>query len=51
MKVTVSRKYQTVENLKQEYIFIPNIHKYVYLAYILSQKIGNEIIIFTLTCL
>jgi len=30
---------------------VPNIHKYIYLSHILSQKIGNEIIIFTLTCL
>lgn len=37
--------------MKQEYIFIPNANKDVYLAYIVGQKIGNEIIIFTLTCL
>lgn len=51
VKISVSKKYQTVKNLKQEYIFIPNTHKDVYLAYLINQKIGNEIIIFTLTCL
>lgn len=51
VKVEVGKKYQTVDNLTQEYLFIPAKYKEVYLAYILSKKIGNEIIIFTATCM
>lgn len=51
VKVEVGKKYQTVENLVQEYLFIPAKYKEVYLAYILGSKIGNEIIIFTATCI
>ena len=51
VKIAVSNKYQTVSQLKQEYLFFPNKLKDVYLAYIMSQRIGKEIIVFTLTCL
>lgn len=37
--------------MKQEYLFFPAKFKDVYLAYIMEQKLENEIIIFTLTCL
>lgn len=51
VKVSVSSKYQTVDTLKQEYLFFPAKFKDIYLAYIMEQKLENEIIIFTLTCL
>lgn len=41
VKVEVNKKYQTVDNLVQEYLFMPSKYKEVYLAYILSKKIGN----------
>jgi ATP-dependent RNA helicase DDX47/RRP3 len=41
VKISVSGKYQTVANLKQEYIFFPAKMKDVYLAYIMEQRIGN----------
>lgn len=50
VKVVADRKYKTVENLRQEYLFIPATQKDVHLAYVMEQKIGNEIIIFTSTC-
>lgn len=51
MKVAVANKYQTVDQLKQEYLFFPAKLKETYLAYIMQQKIGKDIIVFTLTCL
>jgi len=45
-----SSKYQTVENLKQYYIFIPYKYKEPYLVYILNEKAGNSVIIFCATC-
>lgn len=51
VKISVNEKYQTVANLKQEYIFFPAKMKDVYLAYIMQNKIGSDVIIFTLTCM
>ena len=50
VRVEVSSKYQTVENLKQYYIFIPVKFKDLYLVYILNQMQGNSFIIFCNTC-
>lgn len=47
VKVEVSRKYQTVEKLIQQYIFIPAKHKDCYLIYILNELAGNTCIIFS----
>lgn len=50
VKVEVSNKYQTVENLKQYYVFIPVKYKDVYLVHILNELAGNSIMIFCSTC-
>lgn len=50
VRVEVSGKYQTVEQLQQSYIFIPSKFKDVYLVYILNELAGNSFIIFCATC-
>ena len=50
IKVEVSGKYQTVEQLIQNYVFIPSKFKDVYLVYILNELAGNSFIIFCSTC-
>jgi len=50
VKVEVSRKYQTVKGLIQQYLFFPAKHKDCYLAYVLNELSGNTAIIFTSTC-
>lgn len=50
VKVEVSGKYQTVEQLQQSYIFLPSKYKDVYLVYILNELAGNSFIIFCSTC-
>lgn len=50
VKVEVSNKYQTVENLQQYYIFIPVKYKDVYLVHILNELAGNSFMIFCSTC-
>lgn len=50
VKVEVSGKYQTVEQLQQSYIFLPSKFKDVYLVYILNELAGNSFIIFCSTC-
>lgn len=50
VKIEVSSKYQTVENLQQYYIFIPVKYKEVYLTFILNKLAGNSFIIFCNTC-
>ncbi len=47
----MANKYQTVDQLKQEYLFFPAKLKDTYLAYVMDQKIGKDVIVFTLTCL
>lgn len=51
VRIAVSNKYQTVDQLSQEYLFFPAKLKDTYLALIMEHKIGKDIIIFTLTCL
>jgi ATP-dependent RNA helicase DDX47/RRP3 len=50
VRVEVSSKYTTVDNLKQHYLFVPDKFKDVYLAHILSKLAGNSFIVFTNTC-
>uniref|UniRef100_A0A1A9WKS2 RNA helicase n=1 Tax=Glossina brevipalpis TaxID=37001 RepID=A0A1A9WKS2_9MUSC len=50
VKVEVSNKYQTVEQLLQYYIFIPLKYKDVYLVHILNELAGNSFMIFCSTC-
>mgnify|MGYP001110583724 CR=1 FL=1 len=51
VKVYASSKYETVDSLRQEYLFIPSQYKDTYLVYVLNQFMGNSIIIFTDTSL
>lgn len=51
VKVEISSsKYQTVDKLKQYYMFIPNKYKEPYLVHMLNEKAGNSVIIFCATC-
>ena len=50
VRIEVSSKYQTVENLQQYYLFIPFRYKDVYLVHILNELAGNSFIVFTNTC-
>ena len=50
VKVEVSSKYQTVDNLQQFYTFIPVKYKDVYLVYIINELAGNSFMIFCNTC-
>ena len=49
MKIQVSTKYQTVDSLIQQFLFIPSAHKDTYLYQILVQFLGNSTIVFTET--
>ncbi|KAK0405645.1 hypothetical protein QR680_018109 [Steinernema hermaphroditum] len=49
-RVEVSSKYQTVEKLKQSYLFIPQKYKEAYLVYVLNEMAGSTSIIFCATC-
>lgn len=50
VKIEVSTKYQTVDQLQQYYIFIPLKYKDVYLVYLLNELTGNSCMIFCSTC-
>jgi len=50
VKVEVSSKYQTVDTLRQQYLFLPAMHKDVYLAYVLNELAGSTAILFVRTC-
>ncbi|XP_011494983.1 PREDICTED: probable ATP-dependent RNA helicase DDX47 [Ceratosolen solmsi marchali] len=50
VKIEVSTKYQTVEKLKQYYVFIPIKFKDVYLVHLLNELSGNSFMIFCSTC-
>lgn len=50
IKVEVSSKFQTVDTLLQQYLFIPEMYKDCYLAYMLTQFAGNTVIIFAAKC-
>jgi len=50
VRVEVSTKFQTVDQLKQFYLFIPAKYKDVYLVHILNELSGNSFIVFCNTC-
>ncbi|VDN86671.1 unnamed protein product, partial [Brugia pahangi] len=50
VRIEVSSKYQTVDKLKQYYIFIPYKYKEAYLIYILNEMAGQTAIVFCSTC-
>merc|ERR1719266_850531 len=50
VKVEVSSKYQTVDKLKQYYLFIPEKQKDVYLVHLVKEMAGNSFVIFCSTC-
>uniref|UniRef100_A0A914WBV9 RNA helicase n=1 Tax=Plectus sambesii TaxID=2011161 RepID=A0A914WBV9_9BILA len=49
-KVEVSSRYQTVDKLRQHYIFIPSKFKDAYLVWLLNELSGNSFIVFCSTC-
>ncbi|VDP59432.1 unnamed protein product [Heligmosomoides polygyrus] len=49
-RVEVSTRYQTVDKLKQNYLFIPFKYKEAYLVYLLNELAGNTAIVFCATC-
>lgn len=49
VRVEVSQKYQTVENLEQFYVFIPSKMKDCYLVYLLNKDRKSKTIIFAQT--
>lgn len=50
VRIEVSTKFQTVDHLKQFYLFIPAKYKDVYLVHILNELSGNSSIVFCNTC-
>lgn len=50
VKVEVSTKYSTVDNLLQHYVFLPAKLKEVYLCWMVNELAGHSMIIFTSTC-
>ena len=46
VRVEVSKKYQTVSGLIQQYLFIPAKHKDIYLVFLLNEFSGSSCIIF-----
>ena len=50
VKVQVSSKYQTVQALVQQYLFIPAKYKDTYLTYVLNEFSGHTGIVFVATC-
>ena len=50
VKVEVSSKYQTVDKLKQYYLFKPASDKEIYLVHLINEMAGNSFIIFSSTC-
>lgn len=49
VKIQVSTKYQTVDTLSQEFLFVPATHKDTYLQAVLKKFAGNSVIVFTET--
>lgn len=50
VRIEVNSKYQTVDKLKQYYIFIPDKYREAYLVYILNEMAGQTSIVFCSTC-
>ncbi|KAH9904029.1 P-loop containing nucleoside triphosphate hydrolase protein [Xylariomycetidae sp. FL2044] len=50
LRVSVqTNRYQTVSTLKQYYLFVPYMHKDVYLIYLINEFAGRSVIVFTRT--
>uniref|UniRef100_A0AC35TQN1 RNA helicase n=1 Tax=Rhabditophanes sp. KR3021 TaxID=114890 RepID=A0AC35TQN1_9BILA len=49
-RVEISKRYDTVEKLKQYYVFFPNKYKEAYLVYVLNEIASNGAIVFCSTC-
>ncbi|KAL8130266.1 hypothetical protein V2J09_019421 [Rumex salicifolius] len=50
VKIEAASKYSTVDELKQQYLFIPAKYKECYLVYLLTEMAGSTTMIFTRTC-
>jgi ATP-dependent RNA helicase DDX47/RRP3 len=50
VKIEMSDKYQTVDSLRQQYLFIPLKHKDCYLIQLLREQSGSTTMIFSRTC-
>lgn len=50
VRIEVSTKFQTVDQLKQYYLFIPAKYKDVHLVHMLNELSGNSFIVFCNTC-
>ena len=50
VKVEIGEKFQTVQTLKQQYLFMPAKHKDAYATYVLNELAGCTAMIFTRTC-
>mmetsp|Transcript_15849 Transcript_15849/g.22571 ORF Transcript_15849/g.22571 Transcript_15849/m.22571 type:complete len:598 (+) Transcript_15849:172-1965(+) len=50
VRIQVSTKFQTPQNLLQSYLFIPAKYKDVYLTYIINENAGKSILVFGATC-
>lgn len=50
VRIEVSTKFQTVDQLKQFYLFVPAKYKDVYLVHVLNELAGNTFIVFCNTC-
>jgi len=50
VKVEVSTKYQTVDTLNQQYLFIPFKYRECYLVHVLNDISGNSVIVFVASC-
>nr|CCA26186.1 DEAD/DEAH box RNA helicase putative [Albugo laibachii Nc14] len=50
IKIEITHKFATPENLRQHYLFIPAKFKDCYLSYILNEVAGQSILIFASTC-
>lgn len=51
VKIEVSSKFQTVDTLVQQYLFVPEMYKDCYLTYLVTQFTGHTIIVFTSKCI
>ena len=50
VRVQVSTKFQTPQNLLQSYMFIPAKYKDCYLTYLINEHAGQSILVFAATC-
>ncbi|CAG9463147.1 unnamed protein product [Pedinophyceae sp. YPF-701] len=50
VRVEISHKYQTADNLRQQFLFVPAKYKECYLAHVLTELAGCTAMVFTRTC-